>query len=30
MDLVWCGLLVGLFVLVVGLTVACDRLLPRR
>ena len=30
MDFVWCALLGAFFLLLVGLTAACDRLLPRR
>jgi hypothetical protein len=30
MDIVWCAFAAGLFLLLVGLTVGCDRLMPRR
>jgi hypothetical protein len=30
MDMVWLALLGALFLLLIGLTVGCDRLIPRR
>jgi hypothetical protein len=30
MDIIWCALIVAFFLLLVGLTVGCDRLMPRR